>query len=360
MTAYLARLTLTDFRSYAVAEVAATPGLMVVTGDNGQGKTNLLEAISLLSPGRGLRGAALPDMARQHGRGGFAVASTLDTADGSVDLGTGTRPDAPERRLVRINGASASAAALGEWLALLWVTPAMDGLFMDTPGARRRFLDRLVLALVPAHGREVTRYEAAVRARTRLLADGGGDPAWLASLERAVAEHGVTVATARADAVAALGEALDAAPDGAFPRARLALVGWDEADAETFARVLAARRDADAAAGRALFGPHRVDLIVSHRAKDRAAAQSSTGEQKALLLGLILAHADLVAARTGRRPILLLDEVAAHLDASRRGALYDRLATSGAQAWLTGTDAALFEGIAATRLRVDAGAVRAD
>ncbi|MGI4881195.1 MAG: DNA replication/repair protein RecF [Janthinobacterium lividum] len=350
------RLTLTDFRSYATADVAVGPGAIVVTGDNGQGKTNLLDAVSLLAPGRGLRGVPLSDAARSDGPGGWTIAAELATGGDPVRLGTGTLPAAPDRRQLRINGAAAPLARLGEWLAVLWLTPAMDRLFVDTAGGRRRFLDRLVLALDPGHGGEVTRYDAAMRARTRLLTgDAAADPAWLAGLERAMADHGARVAAARAATVAALAAALAAAADGAFPRAEVALAGGE---ADDLGDRLARARAADAAAGRATLGPHRADLVVSHAAKRQPAARSSTGEQKALLLGIVLAHAELVAARVGRRPILLLDEVAAHLDPGRRAALFERLATGG-QVWLTGTEPALFAGLgAATRLTVVDGRVR--
>lgn len=351
---YVARLTLTGFRNYGAQVVEAEPGLIAVTGSNGSGKTNLVEAVSLLAPGRGLRGEALSEMARAGGGGGWTVAATLETAGGAVELGTGTAAQAPERRRLRVNGAPAALASLADWLSVLWLTPAQDRLFTDTPGARRRFLDRLVLALHPGHGHEVTRYEAAMRARSRLLAaDAPADPAWLAGLERAMAEHGAALAAARAATVAALDAATSDDPD--FPRPRLALTGWDPVP--DLAAELARRRPVDAAAGRATFGPHRADLAVTFVAKDRPAAQSSTGEQKALLLGLMMAHAGLVATRTGRRPILILDEVAAHLDAARRAALFARLAAIGGQVWMTGADSALFDGVAMARLRVEAGAV---
>ncbi len=355
----LSRLTLTDFRSYTIADVAVGAGAIVVTGDNGQGKTNLLDAVSLLAPGRGLRGVALSDAARSNGPGGWTVAAEIAAAGGVVTIGTGTTPDAPDRRLVRINGAAAPIARLGEWLSVLWLTPAMDRLFVDTASARRRFLDRLVLALDPGHGGEVTRYDAAMRARTRLLTgEAPPDPVWLAGLERAMAEHGARVVAARATTVAALATALAAAPPSDFPRAAIALAD-DHADddADDLAAALARNRAADAAAGRATAGPHRADLAVAHAAKGQPAARSSTGEQKALLLGLVLAHAELVAARVGRSPILLLDEVAAHLDPRRRAALFDRLAATGGQVWLTGTEATLFAGLAAQRLHVADGQV---
>ena len=351
----ITRLTLTDFRSYAGITLDAAAGAVVITGDNGAGKTNILDAISLLGPGRGLRGAALSDAARSGGPGGWSVAATLD---GDVEIGTGTSASAPERRIVRVNGAAATSATLGDWLALVWLTPAMDRIFADTPAARRRFLDRLVLALHPGHARQSVRYDAAMRARTRLLTgDAPADPHWLAALETAMAEHGLAVAEARAETGAALGEAVAAAPDGPFARPLLAL-GGGEAGPE-LARQLARNRAADAAAGRALLGPHRADLLVTHAAKGEAAARGSTGEQKALLIAIILAHAELVAARMGRAPLLLLDEVAAHLDAGRRAVLFDRLAATGSQVWMTGTDAGLFASVPGpvTRLQVAGGRV---
>ena len=353
--AFLTLLSLTDFRSYVTADVAVGAGAIVVTGDNGQGKTNLLDAVSLLSPGRGLRGVALSDAARSNGPGGWTVAAEIAAAGcGAVTIGTGTTPDAPDRRIVRINGATAPIARLGEWLSVLWLTPAMDRLFVDTASARRRFLDRLVLALDPGHGGEVTRYDAAMRARTRLLTgDVPADPVWLAGLEGAMAVHGANVAAARRATVAALAETLAAATDTDFPRASIALA---QNDADDLAAVLARNRAVDTAATRATAGPHRADLVVTFAAKGQPAARSSTGEQKALLLGLILAHAGLIATRTGAAPILLLDEVAAHLDPRRRAALFERLGGHG-QVWLTGTEAVLFAGLAAQRLHVEDGRV---
>lgn len=353
---HVARLTLTDFRSYATADIVAGPGLISVTGDNGQGKTNLLEAVSLLSPGRGLRGVALSEMARERGAGGFAVAATVEAEGGAIDVGTGTAAASPERRVLRINGAAAPMTRLGEWLSLLWLTPAMDRLFAEPPSARRRFLDRLVLALVPGHAHETVRYDAAMRARTRLLTGENADPAWLTALELAMAEHGANIARARAETVAALGEVLAATPPGPFAQPLLALAGNDAHD---LAPRLANARSADAAAGRALTGPHRADLVVRHAAKAEPASRGSTGEQKALLIAIILAHADLVRARTARAPILLLDEIAAHLDAARRAALFERLAATGSQVWMTGTDAALFDDAGAQRLRLEGGQVYA-
>jgi DNA replication and repair protein RecF len=356
----ITRLTLTDFRSHAAADIAAGSGAIVITGENGAGKTNILDAISLLGAGRGLRGAALSDAARTGGPGGWSVAATLATTGGTVEIGTGTAAGAPERRIVRINGAAATAATLGDWLALVWLTPAMDRLFADTPGARRRFLDRLVLALHPGHARQSLRYDAAMRARTRLLTgDAPADPLWLAALETAIADHGTEIAAARADTVAALAQQLATTPDGPFARPLLAMGG--DAPGPDFAAALARNRVADAAAGRSLLGPHRADLLVSHAAKAEPAARGSTGEQKALLIAIVLAHAALVADRTGRPPLLLLDEIAAHLDPLRRAALFDRLAATGSQVWMTGTDAGLFAavGAASVRLHIENGVVTA-
>jgi DNA replication and repair protein RecF len=256
---------------------------------------------------------------------------------------------------VRINGAPAAVNSLSEWLSVLWLTPAMDRLFADSAGARRRFLDRLVLALEPAHAHHSARYEAAMRARNKLLAEPeGADPAWLAALEAGMAEHGAAVAGARARTVAALDERLAGTPEANFAVAKLALEGGADGD---LGAELRASRGRDAAAGRTTVGPHRQDLVVTHRAKAMPAAQSSTGEQKALLLGLVLSHAELVAARRGAPPILLLDEVAAHLDPRRRAALFARLEGRG-QVWMTATEAALFDGIAdASRFHVESGQI---
>jgi len=351
----LTRLALTDFRSYADAVLAPGPGLVVLTGENGAGKTNILEAVSLLSPGRGLRGASLANMARIGGPGGFAVAARLSASpegEGLVDIGTGTLVSAPERRQVRVNGAAASATSLSEWLSVLWLTPAMDRLFQEGASGRRRFLDRLVLALHPSHAVHAARYEAAMRARNKLLAEEGPpDEAWLGALEARMAEHGAALVEARRSAVSALGVRLAAAEEGPFARAGLGLEGGEE-DLST---VLKRDRARDRAAGRTLAGPHRTDIAVTHLGKGRPAGLCSTGEQKALLLSIILAHADLVAERAGRRPILLLDEVAAHLDPRRRAALFERLESAGGQVWMTGTEPSLFVEARADRWHVGNG-----
>jgi DNA replication and repair protein RecF len=348
----LTRLVLSNFRNHRDTLLTPGSGFIVLSGDNGAGKTNILESISLLAPGRGLRRAALGDIAQQGGAGGFGVAATLDSG---VEIGTGTQPAAPERRIVRVNGISAAATSLGEWLTVLWLTPAMDRLFAEPASERRRFLDRLALALAPAHAHHSARYEAAMRERNRLLgADTPADPDWLTALEARMAEHGLAIDTARRATVEQLGASLLGQSDGPFARAGLAIEGDDARDLATRLR---AGRSRDAAAGRTLAGPHRQDLAVTHLGKQQPAQQCSTGEQKALLLSIVLAHAELVAARTGRPPILLLDEVAAHLDPMRRAALFERLAGRG-QIWMTGTEPGLFdEAGAATRLTVRDGAI---
>ncbi len=337
----VARLTLTDFRNHVAASFEAGPGFVVLTGDNGAGKTNVLEAVSLLAPGRGLRRAALAEMARTGGPGRWAVAARL--SDGTdVGTGTGGEGGAADRRRVRVNGAFAPATQLAERLTVQWLTPAMDRLWLEGATDRRRWLDRLTLALSPGHATHATRYEAAMRERTRLLTgEERPDPAWLAALEARMAEHGAALQAARVTLVDALTEWLAASPDGPFARPLLALAGWAESD---LAATLVRQRGRDAAAGRALDGPHRVDLAATHATTGQPASASSTGEQKAMLLSVQLAHADLVAERTGRAPVLLLDEVAAHLDPARRAALFERLGARG-QVWMTGTERALFAGL---------------
>ena len=308
----LARLSLTDFRNHAAAEMTSGPGLVALHGDNGAGKTNILEAISLLAPGRGLRRAALSDMVRDGASGGFAVFAEVQ-AEGDlapVALGTGIEPAHPGRRIVRVNGAAAAATALGEWLAVLWLTPAMDRLFVETAGNRRRFLDRLVLALDPRHAQHSNRYEAALRARGKLLADlQNADGQWLASLEAQLAEHGAAMDAARQATLTALSAELSGQPDAPFARPLLTLVDSEGAvraaphDVEALRALFVSRRRIDAAAGRATAGPHRDDLSAVHAATGRSAGRCSTGEQKAMLLSLVLAHSDCVArARAATHP----------------------------------------------------------
>jgi DNA replication and repair protein RecF len=352
----ISRLSLSDFRNHADALIAPQSAMVVLTGENGAGKTNILEAVSLLAPGRGLRGAALGDMARQNGAGGFAISARI----GDLQIGTGTDARAPERRQVRVDGRQVSASSLAGLVALSWLTPAMDRLFLESAGGRRRFLDRLVLAIHPSHGMHATRYEAAMRSRNNLLADDApADPAWLAALEAQMAEHGAQIDVARRALVERLSAHLAGLAEGPFARPDLALDGWsgNEADLEL---ALRESRPRDRAAGRTLMGPHRADLLVTHAAKGQSAGLCSTGEQKALLLGLILAHAEIARGPGGRPLLILLDEVAAHLDPVRRTALFDRLRATGGQVWMTGTEPSLFEGLGdATRLHVENGRVDA-
>jgi DNA replication and repair protein RecF len=289
-------------------------------------------------------------MARDGGSGAFAVAAKL----GETDIGTGTVVSAPERRQVRINGAPASVNSLGEWLSMLWITPTMDRLLLGPAGDRRRFLDRLVLAFEPEHAHQAARYDAAMRERNRLLGEGCTDDTWLTSLELSMADHGLAMAAARQRTVEALDARLVGAPDDTFAPAAIAIDGWVGGDLQL---LLKGNRFRDAAAGRAVEGPHRQDLAIIHWAKQMPAAKCSTGEQKALLLGLVLAHAELVTERRGEPPILLLDEVAAHLDPERRAALFGRLEGRG-QVWMTATEASLFDGIGeASRFHVERGSV---
>ena len=357
----VSRLVLTDFRNYRSArlDLEAGPGVLpvVLTGPNGAGKTNLLEAISFLSPGRGLRNARLGDIDRRDAASEvepapWAVAATLETRRHTVRIGTGREAVGHERRVVRIDGETARGqSALAEYLGVLWLTPQMDRLFSEGPLGRRRFLDRLVLGLDPAHAGRVARYEHAMRERSRLLRDGPADRSWVAAVEEVMAEQGVAVAAARREAVERLDQVC-AAAEGPFPRARLSLIGLIEnwldtmpalAAEEKFKAGLHDNRPADALSGGAALGPHRSDLGVVHAAKGIAAEQASTGEQKALLISIVLAQAALQRELRGEPPILLLDEVAAHLDAARREALFETLVGLESQTWLTGTDAALFQ-----------------
>jgi DNA replication and repair protein RecF len=363
----LDRITLAHFRNHAGTRLDQTRAFNLLVGENGAGKTNVLEALSLLAPGRGLRRAALAEMAGQGAAtgsdGGFAVSAALATGTGeAVMLGTGMAGDRPTRRLVQVNGAESSAVGLGEWLALGWLTPSMDRLFMDSASARRRYLDRLAVALDPLHARHATRYEAALRERNRLLAgDAEPDPAWLASIEAQMAASGALLAAGRARLVETLAAELAKLPDEPFARPLLRLVPGGAAAEAELTRDLAAQRGRDRAAGRTLNGPHRDELEVAMHGKGgmqgMPAALCSTGEQKAMLIALTLAHATLAAK--GRPGVLLLDEVAAHLDPLRRAAMFERLRETGAQVWLTGTELAPFSDIAqeAAVWRVAAGAV---
>lgn len=362
------RLSILDFRNYETLDHRFGNRSVVLYGANGAGKTNLLEAISLLGPGRGLRRTVFTDLARNQGAGGWAVAAEAIGAQGPVRLGTGlvVAPGAPHGaaagdapvtlppRQCRIDGRNVkSAGAFADHLRITWLTPAQDRLFSGPAADRRRFLDRLVATIDPAHGRTVQAFEHAMRTRNRLLAEGQADPGWLSAIEAQMAEAGVAMAAGRAVAVARAAELLGArAGASAFPPAKVTLEGALEARLETVPAVdvedeyrarLAAARAMDRAAGRTLEGPHRSDLAVVHGVTGIAAGRCSTGEQKALLIAIILAEARLIAADFGGfKPILLLDEIAAHLDARRRTALFGEIEALGAQAWLTGTDRVLF------------------
>ncbi|MFN4112709.1 MAG: DNA replication/repair protein RecF [Sphingomonadaceae bacterium] len=339
----LDRITLSSFRNHRETALDGTAHFNLLVGENGAGKTNVLEAISLMAPGRGLRRAALTDLVQLDGSSGFSVGASLAQSGGAeaVRLGTYTRADQPTRRRVQINGAETSANALGEWLALGWLTPAMDRLFSDSAGARRRFLDRMVLALEPAHAHHSARYEAALRERNRLLSDEREpDPAWLDGVERHLARHGALIAHARARTVAAVTEELAALPREPFAVPLIALEVGGPVEEDELLAALAGGRRRERQAARTLTGPHRDELVVTMAGKAMPAADCSTGEQKAMLIALTLAHAALAAR--GRPGVLLLDEVAAHLDPVRRAALFDRLRQGAAQVWMTGTELAPF------------------
>jgi DNA replication and repair protein RecF len=363
---WVERLTLTNFRSYASASVTTDAAPQVIVGANGSGKTNLLEALSLLSPGQGLRRVPFVDLARGSGDGGFAVAARAHTLAGPADIGTGLAPGAKERgeragRVVRIDGsAQTGSGVLADYLEIVWVTPAMDGLFTGPASERRRFLDRLILCFDHGYRTIAGRFERAMTSRNRLLADGIRDNAQLSGFEQVMAETGIAVAAARLEAVAAMRAIVDKRrardPNSAFPWSAFRLEGAIEDDLsrlsaveaeDAYARTLRETRERDRGAGRTLDGPHRSDLIVEHGPKALEARHSSTGEQKALLLGLVLAHAELLTERQeGAAPILLLDEITAHLDVHRRAALFDEILRLGAQAWMTGTDAEAFSALA--------------
>ncbi|EUC00730.1 DNA replication and repair protein recF [Rhizobium sp. CF080] len=353
----LSRLKLTDFRNYAEAALPLDGRHVVLTGENGAGKTNLLEAVSFLSPGRGLRRAVLSDVTRVGAAGGFTIFADIDGMDGEVSIGTGIEPGEGESvaRKLRINGTPAkSTEELTDHLSVLWLTPAMDGLFTGASSDRRRFLDRLVLSLDPAHGRRASDFERAMRSRNRLLSEGRFDPSWLSAIEAQMAGLGIAMAAARQEMLGLLRALSGNSGETPFPTPVLALQGFMDgamdrpaADLEEdYLDMLRNGRNRDAAAGRTLDGPHRSDLLVRHREKDMEAERCSTGEQKALLIGLVLAHARLTADMTGYAPILLLDEIAAHLDEGRRAALFDLVHGLGGQSFMTGTDRSMFSALA--------------
>ncbi len=353
----LSRLKLTDFRNYAEAALSLDGRHVVLTGENGAGKTNLLEAVSFLSPGRGLRRAVLSDVTRVGAAAGFTIFADVDGMDGEVSIGTGIEPGEGESvtRKLRINGTPArSTEELTDHLSVLWLTPAMDGLFTGASSDRRRFLDRLVLSLDPGHGRRASDFERAMRSRNKLLSEGRFDPSWLSAIEAQMAGLGIAMAAARQEMLGLLRALSGNSGKTPFPTPVLTLEGFMDgamdrpaADLEeNYLDMLRSGRSRDAAAGRTLDGPHRTDLLVRHREKDMEAARCSTGEQKALLIGLVLAHARLTADMTGYAPILLLDEIAAHLDEGRRAALFDLVHGLGGQSFMTGTDRAMFSALA--------------
>jgi DNA replication and repair protein RecF len=366
----LTRLSLTDFRSYERADIVLDGRMVVLTGPNGAGKTNILEAVSLLSPGRGLRNAALPEIGRRApdeavGRA-WAVSARLEVGGEPVQLGVGVETPASARRAARLEGEAVSPARFTDLIRPAWLTPAQDRLFLEAAGERRRFLDRLVYAAEPAHAARAQAYEKSLRERLRLLTDGPADPVWLDALETRLAQSGARLAEARARTLSALQAEIDGRGDRPFPQARISPLGeWERRAAggetgvgleQALLAAFAAARGRDAAAGRSLTGPHRGDLSVIHAEHGRPAAECSTGEQKALVLNLILAQAArLSRAESAPAPVLLLDEVAAHLDRRRRAALFDEIEALGLQAFLTGTDDLLFEELAgrALRLRVE-------
>jgi len=355
------RLALADFRSYATLDLRVEAPLIALTGENGAGKTNVLEALSMFTPGRGLRRADLSDLARTGGAGRWAASLELESEGDLVQLGTGIEPaDGGSARRCRIDRAPVSSArAFADHLRLVWLTPAMDGLFAGPAGDRRRFLDRLVLAVDSDHGTRVNALERALRNRNRLLEEGMRDAAWLDAAEQELAGLALAVSAARVETVTRLAALITAQRDEAspFPWAEVSLEGEIEQMLPTmpslevedrYRALLRANRGRDAAAGRTLIGPQASDLAVRHGPKQAEAARCSTGEQKALLVGLVLAHARLVAAMTGMAPLVLLDEIAAHFDPRRRQALYEELARLGGQVWMTGADPQAFAGMGAS------------
>jgi DNA replication and repair protein RecF len=368
---HIARLTLANFRNYETLDLSIDARPVCLFGPNGAGKTNILEALTMLAPGRGLRSASVPEIARvseDERLQPWAVSARVvrDREEHVLGAGAERTLEGAVRRVSRLNGQAATAGELSDLARMTWVTPAMDRLWSGPAGDRRRFFDRLTLARASEHGQAAAAYERAMRERQRLLSDRVFDDAWLSALEREMSAHGAAIAAARVETLARLQDAIDARPEGAFPKAVLALDGALEtrfqfgaksADVEEeFAGLLRNMRSRDSGAGRALDGPHRSDLLAQHQAKNMPADQCSTGEQKALLLGVVLAQARALADDPGAGPsLILIDEAAAHLDAARRAALFDELLANPGQAWLTGTDESLFEAFGARAQHFEVG-----
>lgn len=352
---YIEQLRLEWYRNYQSLHQNLDDRHVVLTGENGSGKTNLIEAISLLAPGRGIRRSAYTDLANVKGHGSFSVFAKLNGMAGEVSIGTGLTPDEPGSRRIRINGQNAKTNdELLDHARILWLTPAMDGLFTGGAGDRRRFLDRFVLAIDPAHGKRSSNYERTMRSRNKLLSENNFDPVWLDGIEEQMAELGIAISHARYEFINLLSSLIQTnLADSIFPKSILALDGFEfggsdrpAADVEQdYIDHLRQARHRDAAAGRSLTGPHKMDLIVHHQGKNMPAGSCSTGEQKALLIGLVLAHSRLVKNLTGYAPILLLDEIAAHLDEGRRAALFDLIDSLDCQSFMTGTDRSMFDAL---------------
>lgn len=368
MTA-LTALRLRNFRSYTELAIdQLSPSFVVLVGANGAGKTNILEAVSLFSPGKGMRGADMPDLQNKDMRTPWGIHSKIKTGFGEISIAT-SKDIEKNRRAVFIQGEQVkSQSALSEYFSCLWLTPQMDRLFIEASSARRRFLDRMVFSFDAGHAGRITRYENALSQRSKLLKDGNANSVWLDSLEQQMASSGIAVAAARIDFVDRLQKVCNRRPDKDFPVADLSLSGFLEENLrgksalhveQMFQQELKNRRADDASTGGSGVGIHRTDFCVIYRAKDMPASECSTGEQKALLIGIVLAHADLINAETGSPPILLLDEVAAHLDPSRRKSLYNLLSHIGGQVWMTGTEIQIFDGIPenSSLLKVDMGHV---
>ena len=375
----ITRLMLTNFRTYGMLDLRCERRSIVLVGSNGAGKTNVLEALSMFAPGRGLRGARLGELSRTTSAAGagerpWAVSATVTGKDGALQVGVGYLPGQADgdaaKRTVRVDGLPVTGVAeLAQHVRLIWLSPSMDRIFVESLSERRRFLDRLIASFDPMHARRWTRYETAMRERLGALRHGAAD-AWLSALEQTMAETGVALSASRVAGVARLAGAMDTQRASQFPRADVALSGRLEQGLASRAAVdledefiscLRANRERDLEVGRTQEGPHATDFLVAHREKGRPAALCSTGEQKALLIRLVLACASLPAPGAPERPILLLDEVAAHLDEARRRALFDELEWLGVQSWLTGTEVPLFAGLEgrAQFMRVTEGQVRA-